>query len=348
MPKICFLYTELPRYWYDNVCYLAANYEIQFLLVSYKVDHSVAPYQFDDAVPFGEHHFKTDFATLSKLVTEFKPELLVVTGLVDLDYLRITKIFRNRIPTLLNLDSFYRGDLRQKLLLFLANLGYVKNFFSNILVPGQKHKDYALKLGFKPSEIQLGLYCSSPHFFNRNNLYDGSNLAHEIIYAGRLVEYKWILELCSSFLEIVQAKKVDWKLVIIGNGNLKGKIPQHPQIEIIGFLQPEELIVRVKCSAAFCLPSLVENWGVAVHDFCCMGKILLLSDGVGASEMFLKDSYNGYIFKSGSKESLKSALEKLFNLTPELLLLYSRRSSEMSNNLNPDLWSLNFHQFLLN
>ena len=52
----------------------------------------------------------------------------------------------------------------------------------------------------------------------------------------------------------------------------------------------------------FCLPSLIEPWGVVVHEFASMGLLLLLFKNVGSGTEFLINGYNGFSFDPESSE----------------------------------------------
>ena len=53
--------------------------------------------------------------------------------------------------------------------------------------------------------------------------------------------------------------------------------------------------------------------GVSLHEFVSAGFPIIVSDKVGSSEIFAK-KVNGFIVRSGSKESIKEGLRKFMKM----------------------------------
>jgi glycosyltransferase involved in cell wall biosynthesis len=62
---------------------------------------------------------------------------------------------------------------------------------------------------------------------------------------------------------------------------------------------------------------------------------VITSDNVGASDTFVVDDFNGYIFRSGDVNSLVGAFRKIAAKTDEELWKMSDHSIEMSNAITP-------------
>jgi glycosyltransferase involved in cell wall biosynthesis len=67
------------------------------------------------------------------------------------------------------------------------------------------------------------------------------------------------------------------------------------------------------------------------------GLPMICSDAVGAADDFVVEGENGYIFASGDKQALKTALKKMMVKPDEELLLMSERSHELSNMQSPEI-----------
>jgi glycosyltransferase involved in cell wall biosynthesis len=94
------------------------------------------------------------------------------------------------------------------------------------------------------------------------------------------------------------------------------------------------------------MPSLFEPWGVVLHEFAAMGFPLLASDRVGATEAFLRDKQNGFIFKADDIPSLKEKLKEVMQLSAEQLNLMGENSYQLAQNNTPKIWADNVMKML--
>ena len=92
-------------------------------------------------------------------------------------------------------------------------------------------------------------------------------------------------------------------------------------------------------ASAFCLPSHYEPWGVVVHEAVAAGCPMIVSDGVSAGTAFVKNGYNGYVFKSKDKASLKKALQSIINLDDAQLKKMGERSVQLAMQNTPEIWA---------
>ena len=105
-----------------------------------------------------------------------------------------------------------------------------------------------------------------------------------------------------------------------GSGPLKDELESiaenegHGAIRIHGFLQPDELAPKYREARVFCLPSLVEQWGLVIHEAALSGCVLLLGNGVGAAADMLVPNQdgcgyiNGRTFNPRSAQAIEKAL----------------------------------------
>jgi glycosyltransferase involved in cell wall biosynthesis len=134
--------------------------------------------------------------------------------------------------------------------------------------------------------------------------------------------------------------------LLIGNGPLKEKFKETNAITIKDFSSSEKLVIEAKDSSIFCLPSRKEPWGVVIHEFASAGMALLTSSACGANTEFLRHGYNGYIFKTNSKESLKNYLQKLMNASDNSIAEMGNRSHQLAQHVTPEMWATSFMSVL--
>ena len=115
-------------------------------------------------------------------------------------------------------------------------------------------------------------------------------------------------------------------------------LKNRPGVEDVGFVQPNVLPELMARSGVFVLPSRKEPWGVVVQEAAAAGLPLISSDAVGASVHLLQEHYNGWLFPSGSTESLASLLRTAASADRRRLSQMGNASVEISHQFQPGRW----------
>ena len=224
---------------------------------------------------------------------------------------------------------------------------YFKRIFSHAWIPGIYQYEYARRLGFSKSVISTGMYSADlPRF---NQVFQESMYLKEIsypkklLYVGRFVTLKGILELYQAFDELNNEIDHEWSLELIGAGPLKNQLQPKENIRIRDFVQPAQLPLLAKEAGIFVLPSHREPWAVVLHEFAATGLPLISTDAAGAATAFVKEGFNGWQFKAGDKDDLKKALRSAIQKTPAELLEMGRRSQELSRQISPTIWAITLY-----
>ena len=336
--KFLFLYTEIAEYVLACCNELSQHGEVH--IVRWPVNKE-APFQFQVNEQI-KLYSKTDYnqEQLTQLVSSINPDVIICSGWIDKDYLKITKTYYKKIPTVMTCDTHWRGDLKQRLAMIISRFTLLR-IFSHAWVPGQIQKKYVLNLGFKNTCIETGFYsCDLPYF---ESVYQAQKEQKQIhfpkrfLYVGRYYEFKGIKELWQAFIELQEEQPNDWELWCLGVGDVAPI--QHPKIKHFGFVQPKDLGKYTSQTGVFVLPSRVEPWGVVVHEFAASGFPLLLSNQVGAKEQFLDEGKNGFEFKAGSTQDIKLALKNMILSKEADLLAMSQYSNKLSKSISPKSWA---------
>lgn len=135
-----------------------------------------------------------------------------------------------------------------------------------------------------------------------------------IVYAGRLIKEKGVLNLLEAFLEI-SPKYPNAQLVIAGDGDLMQDIKKnytHPQIDVIGKINFDHIMALYKRGDIFVHPSLYpEGLPTSILEAGLM-QCAVIATPKGGTEEVITNSEQGIII-SGSKDSIKEAIELLAN-----------------------------------
>jgi len=337
--KFLVLYEELASYFVNCLNHLAKNHQCQILVISKQIN-PIAPFEFNNL------HFQItliereafSIQDLEHKIKFFNPHFTYVSGWIHKPYLQIIKKL-NLSKVIMGLDNPYTGSWRQKL-----GAIYFKTQWKQIIhaafVPGTLQQQFALKLGFKETQIALNLYCCDNNLYSsfyEQSISHKNSIPKRFVFVGRYVEEKGIQLLWKAFQDIQTEQPNDWELWCLGKGPLQA--PVHPKIKHLGFIQPADLLPVIQQCGVFVLPSLYEPWGVVLHEFACAGFPIICSNKVGASEIFLQDKINGYQVPAGDYYALKKALKKIVSLTDAELQTMAQKSCELSQQISPEVWT---------
>jgi len=140
-------------------------------------------------------------------------------------------------------------------------------------------------------------------------------------------------------------KEVNAKLLIIGEGELYNhclaiskKLGEN-KVQVLKWQEEEDKIKFIRNSNAIILPSLVmETAGIALLEAKKHGIAAIVPD-TGAFREFVKDNEDGIFFKTGSKDSLVRAMEKIIK-DPKYAAIMGRNAK---NNFKSYKSSIEYH-----
>ncbi|MEN8136879.1 MAG: glycosyltransferase [Bacteroidota bacterium] len=338
MKKILVLYTELADYIYNSFAYFADNYNAEFHIIHWPIN-SEAPFAFsknESIRLYSKESFNNK--SLTEFTLNLTPDAVICAGWMDKDYIRISKNYAKKIPTILTMDNHWEGSIKQYILRIVGSV-YLKGVFSNIWVPGSPQKHYAEKIGFSKEQILTGFYVANFNIFKEVNYVPEKSF----IYVGRYIEHKGIKDLWTAFVQLKKEYPNDWKLKCIGTGDLWDERVIDEDIEHFGFLQPGDIAKEIK-GGVFVLPSHFEPWGVVVHEFATAGFPMILSNKVGAGTEFLDE--NGYLFEGGNIYDLKEKMKKFMLPDGDNMKKMSLQSEKLSKNISNEYWSEQLNKVL--
>jgi len=315
--------------------------DVEFHVVRWPVNKE-APFQFNlNGVSVYE---RSDYANemLLELAKRISPDIIITSGWIDKGYVNVCKYYKGKIKTVLALDNHWLGGVKQKIAALLSPF-LVKNKFSHVWVPGKPQRQFAKKLGYKSSEISEGFYSADvdlfSSYFEKAKESKISNFPKRFIYVGRYVKHKGIFDMWNAFIELQKEQPNDWEFWCIGTGEEFDNKIEHNKIKHFGFVQPENFLEYIEKTGVYILPSHIEPWGVSLHEYAAAGFPMICSNKVGASEKFIQEGKNGYVFPARDIEAIKAAFSKVIVSSENELLDMQKKSIELSLLITPANWS---------
>ena len=333
--RVLFLHSALSGYFVNSLRYLA-NGGHRVLVMHYPVS-SLAPFLHEIQTLPGVQFCEVDrlsSAALRERCLGFDPDIVSVTGWNDQRYQWLARRFKRRgRPVLLELDNPWANTFRQR----LASALYAWRLhrrFTHAWVAGREQYEFARRLGFDTHSILSDLYTADAAQFGRVR----PDYSRTLLFVGRLIAYKSVDSLYRAFVEVNAQTGNRWRLRVVGVGDLRQQMPDHPAVDFVGFVQPEALPQEFERAGAFCLPSTREHWGVVVNEAAAAGLPILLSDGVSSYQRFLINNHNGWVYRADDHASLSLALRRLFASHTEQRRIMGDRSRLLAATHTPEHW----------
>lgn len=338
--RILFLFSDYTGYFRACVASLKQLHDVELMGVR-KFIHPDAPHTFD-MTEFKDFVNKTELtkAELLNNCINFAPDIVYVAGWEDRDFLNICyRLKQKGAKVVTGIDNHWHGTLKQRLGVAYFHF-HLKKHYTHAWVAGNPQYEFARKIGFEKHQIIDSLYSADLATFRAKLDRKGKPFHRELLFVGRLKKIKGVDILYQVFADLTDEERNGWRLRIIGNGELADEMPSiEGKITVEGFKSPEELAALAQNVGGFCLPSLIEPWGVVVHEFASAGLPLLLSNVVGAATTFLIPGYNGYMFEEGKSTTLKMTLLRFFRLDDEEIQTMGDHSKLLSQLITPEFWS---------
>src|SRR5687768_1236681 len=224
---------------YTLACFreLHALYKIDIHVIRWD-QKTLTPFQLQSEIGITFYNRSSiNVSAMKQLLDRVNPDILYIVGRMDPGYLKIALYARRKkIPTISGWDNQWEGSLRNN----VASIGsrwLYERYFDFIMVAGIWQYEYVRRIGYPRANIIFDQYsCDFELFNNAFKIRKANNFNHskKILFIGRLTESKGVMLLISAFNQIIESYP-DWKLIIVGNGDLKQKIEQSPQVQVIDF-----------------------------------------------------------------------------------------------------------------
>jgi len=256
--------------------------------------HSIAMH-LDNAGHDIDFILKKDWLKIYLRYLKFKPDVIVVTGIIGYFVMKLKKLGLIRCPIVLGWNDYFTEQMGKKWgIARVAKMEYYMMENADYITTPSKYLDVISKILNKNS-----IYI--PHGVDEK-IYDTEDIKLEgdlkIVYSGEISEYKKVDKLIEA---AKQNEKVSLYLMgDIADNSILDNCPKN--ITYVGFLTPRETFKYVK-AADICAITSDQDSTLKMPEYLALGKpILALS---GRSGYVLEHKTNAYLtdnFVEGIKE----------------------------------------------
>lgn len=214
---------------------------------------------------------------------------------------------------------------------------------SGAFVGGNRHADYACKLGISKSMIRTGYdVVDNAHFASQP---DGARRG--FLASARFIPKKnlpFLLRAHAAYRALHLATAPDeppWDLTLLGDG------PTRPDLELLsrdlgggvifrGFLQYPDLPSEFARAGAFVHASTTEQWGLVVNEAMASGLPVLVASRCGCVPELIEEGVNGYALDPEDEESWASHMLTIARMKPTVRAAMGKASMRIIARFTPE------------
>jgi glycosyltransferase involved in cell wall biosynthesis len=216
----------------------------------------------------------------------------------------------------------------------------IRPTFDVAFVAGERGVDFAQRLGFAHERIIRGLYtCDHDRFAAVADARGGAAPQPAFVFVGRLVRSKGIDVLAEGYRRYRTLVDDPWPLLVGGTGDGAATLRGSPGVDLLGFVQPNDLPDLLGRAGCLVLPSRFEPWGVVVHEAAAAGLAVVCTSVCGSATRLVLDGYNGSVVEPGNPDALARALARVSTADTTARAAMSRASRSLAAQYTPQRWA---------
>lgn len=265
-------------------------------------------------IGLGPKHFNDTQKALYRSLKVNKIEVVMAEfGTTAADSLEVIKALN--IPLVVHFHGF---DAHQHDVVERYKTAYLKvfDYASSIVVVSNKMKQMLISLGAPDEKLYYNPCAPSSHF---NEIKRKVTNRNSILFVGRLVDKKGVMQLVESFASLARIKE-DARLILVGDGVLRDKIVNFTTslnfdqpIIFKGRLNKNEVKTLMANSFAYSQHSLTapngdsEGTPVAIMEAAAAGMPVVSTRHAGIADV-LMDGVTGYLVEEHDTQGMGEAL----------------------------------------
>lgn len=330
MKKILFLYATLEPYILGCLEYFSKkNHDFEIIFV--KNDKKKIDSNQKNLKIFSS----TRIVNLLDFCNDYNPNLIVISGRMFKNYLKIARLYKGRVKIVTVEDTIFENSFRGLIKILFQKFIYHR-YFDYFWGIGSLQTAFALSIGFKKENIFENFYVSN---FENNQVKSFFNTQKKtkVLTVARLVDEKNLIQTARLIDKINIKRNLDIKYNIIGEGPLREELRKFKCVNLLGVKNQKYFPKYAKENDLFCLPSKYEPWGVVLHEFSNLGMPLLASSSCGSTFNLLIDGYNG--FKFDDQFNFEKKLIQFIKLSDKLKNQMSLNSIQISKKITKKMWA---------
>lgn len=280
-----------------------------------------------------------DERELMSVVEAFAPDALVVNSWHIRAYRRLSRRMRGQTLRIVTVHNQWSATPKQRAARLLSPV-LLRPTYDAAFVCDERQAVFAERLGFTADRMLWGVNtCDQPRFARVAAARGDALLPRAFLFVGRLVEDKAIDVLASAYHHYRTTVDNPWPVLVAGVGPEASRLERLDGVEMLGFVQPDDLPAVFERAGCLVLPSRLEPWAVVVHEAVSAGLPVVCSRACGASTRLVLDGYNGVVVPAGDEVGLARALARIGGAGADERRAMGLASESLSRQFTPERWA---------
>lgn len=300
--------------------------------------------------------FKLNNPSITKALSDFKPDVIHTHGYASLTVLRALIWGRsNNIPVMLSSDNsllYRRPKFKEYCKKFI--LSKLFKSYKSILTTGNNNQAYFENYGVNASKLFLSPFVVNDVDYNKafankaaiqsslKRKYDIDDDEIVLLQSGKLVPWKNPADLLDALEAALKHYNITKKLVVFfaGGGPLLKELEEKAKsakLRVVfgGFINSKEMPDVYALADVFVMPSSKEPYGMSAREAICLGLPVIASDQVGCagSEDVVRNGFNGLVFSAGNIDQLAEHITMIVS-DDQMYTSMCKRSKEIAVGLS--------------
>jgi glycosyltransferase involved in cell wall biosynthesis len=265
-------------------------------------------------------------AAIERCFESSRPEVVACTGWADPEYhAALVRCHARRIPAIVMSDSTYEDEPRQWWRERLKRP--VIRAFAAAVVAGSRSRAYLRRFGFPEEAIfEPWDVVDNGHFFRvAATAPSGPAARPYFLCISRYLPKKNLVRLVEAYAAYRGLHgPAAWNLVVLGSGEMAEDLNRAVSatgtgafVHRPGFVQYDELPAYYGSAGAAVLPSLSDQWGLAVNEAMAAGLPVIVSTACGCAPDLVAEGENGFTFDPADTGALAQAMLRVAALPDE-------------------------------
>jgi glycosyltransferase involved in cell wall biosynthesis len=280
-----------------------------------------------------------DARLVESVLADADPHAVLMTSWHPRAYRKAVRRLRGRTLRVLCMDNQWWGTPKQRLGVITSPI-LIRPTFDAAFVAGDRGVEFARRFGFTNERILQGLYsCDQDRFAAVAHARGDAVADPAFLFVGRLAATKGIDVLAEAYRRYRDMVDDPWPLRVSGTGGGAGTLQGLAGVEMLGFVQPDDLPDVMARSGCLVLPSRFEPWGVVVHEAAAAGLPVICTSVCGAASRLVLDGYNGRVIEPGDPGALARALARISTSSAAERRDMGAASRALADQFTSDRWA---------
>lgn len=287
-----------------------------------------------------------DSATVLDKLRSHDPHVLVVPGWAHASYRdAVAWAHRRDIPVVMCMDNPWRSIARTAARRVWSGK-YLRSMHA-VVVPGERGRHYAERLGIAPAKIHTGLYgIDYSQLATVIGARSEQDAPRRFLYMGQLNRRKGLDVLLRGYGIYREQSPDAWALTVCGAGPMEKNVVGQRGVHFEGFVAPRDQPALLARHGVFVMLSRFDPWPLAIVEASAAGLPVVCTAACGSAVEVVRDRYSGLVLQEASVDRVVWALTEFEQTSSSQLFAMGLRASRMAAAYSAEVWAARWHSLL--